>query len=213
MQCGSVADGCGGALQCGGCAGNQTCLSGACGCPSGQHLCGVNCIANGTCCTDGDCTGLTVCATPGAACACRTSPARVPIYRSYYGATGDHFFSPSQSEGPNAGYTDEGVRYYDYAGPCQWGLLPFYRLVSQGSGEHFYTISDAERDALVSAGWLLEGNIGCIADSGVCGAVVLYRLAQPGGMHMYTTDTFERDSLVAAGWISEGPAGYVWLGP
>jgi hypothetical protein len=156
---------------------------------------------------------MTVCTTPGASCACRTSPARIPIYRSYYAGTGDHFFSSSQSEGPSVGYVDEGVRFYDYAGPCQWGLRPFYRLVSFGSGEHFYTLSEAERDALVSAGWWLEGDIGCIADGAICGAVELYRLVQPGAMHMFTTDPAERDALVAGGWIFEGPAGFVWLTP
>jgi hypothetical protein len=126
-------------------------------------------------------------------------------------STGDHFFSPNQSEGPNAGYVDEGVRYYDYGGACQWGLLPFYRLSNPNSGEHFYTISAAEKDTLVTAGWYLEGNNGCIADAPVCGAVTLWRLA--AATHMFTTDVAERDSLVSQGWLLEGPAGYVWMSP
>ncbi|MFW5741461.1 MAG: hypothetical protein ACOC1F_13990, partial [Myxococcota bacterium] len=176
-------------------------------------LCGVNCIANGTCCTDADCSGLLVCATPGADCSCRTSPARIPIYRSYHAPTEDHLFSPHPTEGPNAGYVDEGIRFYLYAGPCQWGLTPFYRILNPNSGEHFYTASQGELDALVSAGWTPEGDIGCIADAAVCGAVDLWRLIQPVGTHMYTTDTAERDAFVAGGSTLEGTAGFVWLAP
>lgn len=211
--CGSVSDGCGGTLQCGGCPGNQACIGGACGCTANQHLCGVNCITDGTCCTDSDCSGLRVCATPGTACSCRTSPQRVPIYRSYYAANGDHLFSPWPDEGPNAGYVDEGVRFYLYESPCQWGLDPFYRILNPNSGEHFLTASQSERDTLVGAGWNQEGEIGCIASTPDCGAVALMRLAQPSGMHMYTTDPAERDALVASGWVHEGTAGYAWLGP
>ncbi len=212
-QCGTIPDNCGGTLQCGGCPGNQACLSNVCGCPTGQHLCGAQCIAPGTCCTDADCSGLTVCATPGQACSCRTTPARIPIYRSYYAPSGDHFFSPSQSEGPNAGYVDEGIRFYLYSGPCQWGLNPFFRLLNTQSGEHFYTQSTLERDTLLGAGWSGEGEIGCIANAAVCDAVTLFRLVQPYGKHMFTTSTVERDALLAAGWMLEGPAGYVWLSP
>lgn len=105
------------------------------------------------------------------------------------------------------------MRFYDYAGPCQWGLRVFYRLLSPNSGEHFYTANTSERDTLVAQGWLLEGDIGCVADATTCGAVTLYRLVQPGGMHMFTADAAERDALVSGGWVLEGPAAYVWQSP
>ena len=124
--------------------------------------------------------GMNECSSPGAACSCRTSPARQAIYRSYSQPTEDHFFSPWQAEGPNAGYADEGVRFYDYAGPCQWGLGTFYRLRDPNSGEHFYTANGGEKDSLVGAGWYSEGDIGCIAPSEMCGAVPLFRLSTPG---------------------------------
>jgi hypothetical protein len=134
----------------------------------------------------------------------------VAIYRSYYW-NGDHFMSPIQSEGPNAGYTDEGVVFYLYAAPCQWGLLPFYRLLNPNTGEHFYTASQAENDSLVGVGWWAETPLGCIDPQNECGNVPLYRLA--ASMHIFTTSDAERDAYVSQGWYLEGPAGYVWTSP
>jgi len=213
VHCGNIPNGCGDTLDCGGCGGTQSCINGNCGCAGGTHLCGSSCINDASCCSDGDCAGMNVCPSPGAACACRTSPARQAIYRSYLYATDDHFFSPWQAEGPNAGYQDEGVRFYDYAGPCQWGLVTFYRVLNPNSGEHFYTANPAEKDGLVATGWHLEGEIGCIAPSAICGAVPLYRLSTTTSRHMFTADAAERDALVAGGAAYEGPAGYVWTSP
>lgn len=213
VSCGSISDGCGGTLACGNCPATQTCSSGTCGCTSTQHWCGSLCISDGACCTDSDCSGLLVCATAGSSCSCRTSPSRIPIYRSYYAPTQDHFFSPAQSEGPAAGYQDEGIRFYLYPAPCQWGLTPFYRILNPNSGEHFYTNSVSERDSLIAGGWIAEGDIGCIAAAPDCGAVALSRLVWPGGMHMFTPDPNERDALLVNGWTLEGTAGFVWTAP
>ena len=128
-------------------------------------------------------------------------------------ASNDHLFSLSSTEGPSAGYTAEGIGYFDYAAPCSWGLVPLYRLWDIGSGEHFYTASQGEHDSLVASGWRDEGNIGCIATGSVgCGSVPLHRLVQPGGFHMFTVSDAERDALSASGWIVEGDAGWVWTG-
>lgn len=80
-----------------------------------------------------------------------------------------------------------------------------FRLYNPHSGEHFYTASVAERDAIVAAGWKNEG-IGWIAP--VSGDPV-YRLYNANaGDHHYTKDASERDSLVAMGWKDEGIGWY-----
>jgi hypothetical protein len=78
-----------------------------------------------------------------------------------------------------------------------------HRMYNPNSGEHFYTLSAAERDALVAAGWSYEG-VGWRAPSA---GDDVYRLYNPySGDHHYTPSGFERDSLVAAGWRYEGVA-------
>ena len=120
--------------------------------------------------------------------------------------------SLSSSEGTGVGYVLEGAAFYDYPPPCAWGLLPFYRL-SSSTGEHFYTASQGEHDALVGSGWNDEGNVGCISATATvgCGAVELHRLAAT--FHYFTTSGSEAAGLVASGWIDEGAAGWVWTGP
>lgn len=76
-----------------------------------------------------------------------------------------------------------------------------FRLYNPNSGEHFYTGSEYERDAVIDAGWNYEG-VGWIAPGK--GAEV-YRLYNPNaGDHHYTMSAYERDSLVKAGWKYEG---------
>jgi hypothetical protein len=210
LACGSAPDGCTDQLQCGDCKGNQSCLSGACGCAGGSHLCGDNCIADGTCCSDGDCSGLLVCASQGAACSCRTNPARVAVYRHVYGK--DHMFSTSPDEGAASGYVSEGVKFYFYAPPCQWGLLSLHRLRNVTTSEHLCTSSDYEHDTLVASGnWVHENDIGCISPGPACNSVELYRLEK--GWHILSADAAERDALVAAGWNLEATQGHVWQSP
>ena len=212
-ECGILDNGCGGTVNCGSCPSTQLCMSYGCGCSSGKYLCGSQCFALGTCCTDADCSGLQVCSKPGSACACRTSPSRQAVYHSWKPSTGDHLFSPMEGEGASAGYTGDSIAYYVYPAPCQWGLVPFHRLVRISTSEHFCTADDAEKNYLVSQGWTLEGNLGCLSQTSVCGAVPLYRIATYEAKHMFTTDPSERDALVLEGGMAEGVAGYVWAGP
>jgi hypothetical protein len=82
--------------------------------------------------------------------------------------------------------------------------LSVYRLYNPNSGEHFYTLSEVERDATVAAGWNDEG-IGWIApDESI---YPVYRLYS-GTDHHYTMDVEERDALIEEGWVDEGIAFY-----
>lgn len=75
-----------------------------------------------------------------------------------------------------------------------------YRLYNPNSGEHFYTASSVERDAVIAAGWNDEG-IGWTAPSE--SDTPVYRLYS-GTDHHYTTSIVERDHLIDVGWTLEG---------
>ncbi|MBP3885989.1 MAG: hypothetical protein J6D54_13770 [Olsenella sp.] len=77
-----------------------------------------------------------------------------------------------------------------------------YRMYNPYSGEHFYTASADEAQAINSVGWWYEG-IGWTAPE-EDGAPV-YRLYNSyAGDHHYTMSVEERDHLVSVGWSYEG---------
>ena len=80
-----------------------------------------------------------------------------------------------------------------------------YRLYNPYSGEHFFTASGYERDAVVAAGWTYEGEAWTAPESGI----PVYRLYNPyAGEHHYTMSAFERDCLLSLGWNDEGTGWY-----
>lgn len=75
-----------------------------------------------------------------------------------------------------------------------------YRLYNPNSGEHFYTSSSVERQAVIDAGWNDEG-VGWTAPTS---GIKVYRLYNSfAGEHHYTTSEAERDMLVGVGWTWE----------
>ena len=75
-----------------------------------------------------------------------------------------------------------------------------YRLYNPNSGEHFYTSSPVERQAVIDAGWNDEG-VGWTAPTE---GIKVYRLYNSfAGEHHYTTSEAERDMLVSVGWTWE----------
>ena len=88
------------------------------------------------------------------------------------------------------------------------GYANMYRLYNPYSGEHFYTASPAEKDALSRIGWRWEG-VGWTAPARSNTPVYrLYNPYAPGGDHHYTTSPAERDALSRAGWRAEGIGWY-----
>src|SRR2546421_1250785 len=91
--------------------------------------------------------------------------------------------------------------------------VPFFRLLSQTTGDHFYTTSKDERsNAIARFGYVAEGIACYVDDTQASGAVPLYRLySSTTGDHFYTTSATERDNAVArSGYRVEGIAGYVY---
>ena len=79
-----------------------------------------------------------------------------------------------------------------------------YRAYNPNSGEHFYTASYGEIEAIVAAGWQYEGEAWTAP---VTSTVPVYRLYS-GTDHHYTTSVVERDHLISVGWSDEGIGWY-----
>jgi hypothetical protein len=105
-----------------------------------------------------------------------------PIYRSYHSGNGNHFHSVSPTEGPNAGFKDEGLSFRLSATNPTGSLVPLYRCY-RPSGDHMYTLrADCE-----GAG-RNEGALGFCSRSPGSRRVALYRGFQNSGIgdHMTT---------------------------
>jgi hypothetical protein len=75
-----------------------------------------------------------------------------------------------------------------------------FRFFDASNGDHFYTASTAERDALTGAtsGLTYEGVGFHSMDPAAAGAVPVFRFNNPtSGEHFFTASTAERDSVVA----------------
>ncbi len=139
------------------------------------------------------------------------------MYRLYNRYTGEHFYTASSAERSSlvkSGWTAEGIGWIAPKVTKQNAsqFNPVYRLYNPHTpgGDHHYTTSKTEYDALKKKGWKQEG-IGWYSYKGSNG-VALYRLYNPyakGSTHHYTTNEAERSALVKAGWKSEGIA---WRG-
>ncbi len=143
--------------------------------------------------------------------------ASVPIYRLYNKLTSEHLYTMSKGEYDQlpvitgGDWAQEGVAWYAPAKGAA-GASPVWRLYNEGLGDHHYTASAGERDALVaSAGWKVE-NVAFYTAAKGDNTIGLYRLYNGGlmkGQHHYTASAGERDALVAnAGWKAEGVAFY-----
>ena len=84
-----------------------------------------------------------------------------------------------------------------------------FRMYNGANGEHFYTRSVAERNALIAGGWSYESDgdfdtVGAESD-----AIPVYRMYNPNnGLHHYTLNKGEAAALKNAGWSFEGVGFY-----
>lgn len=77
---------------------------------------------------------------------------------------------------------------------------PVHRLFNAGSGEHFYTCAEDEKDGLVSQGWAYEGVAWKCPDP----QVAVFRMWMPGGKHFFTASFDEAQGLTENRWKCEG---------
>jgi hypothetical protein len=132
------------------------------------------------------------------------------IFRSYFPATGEHFYTQNYTEWQNtakAGAVAEGIAYYE---PGSATAVPVYRLIIP-NGKHFYTASAAEKNSLISTGlYRLEGVAFYVEPSQLAGTAPVWRMRNDiNGDHFYTISVAERDNLLkspfwhldGAGWF------------
>ncbi len=150
-----------------------------------------------------------------------------PVYRFWSPVAGRHFYTINQFE-KNAvirNYPDhwvyEQVAYYTYLSDCDWGLRPVYRFWSPLLDSHFYTISEAEKDYIVSTYpssiWTFEGPAFYAYPEGQQpgGTQPVYRFwSNRLGCHFYTINESEKDHIIATyssdTWAYEGIAWYAF---
>ena len=84
--------------------------------------------------------------------------------------------------------------------------IALYRLYNRISGEHLYTTSEAERQALLPAGWDDEG---FAWNAPTSSNTPVYRMYNKNtGDHHYTINYYEVVDLLNAGWSYEGIGWY-----
>jgi hypothetical protein len=95
--------------------------------------------------------------------------------------------------------------------------VPLYRLIAPNTSLHFYTIDEAEKNALIKyKGFELEGVTGWVYPKPEPGTVPLYRLVlnipNIGTDHFYTIHADQKNGAITQfGFIDEGIACYVSL--
>lgn len=98
--------------------------------------------------------------------------------------------------------------------------MPVHRFYNKANGSHFYTGSDAERDAVIakwSATYTYEGVAYTINTTNAANSSPLYRFYnKANGSHFYTPSAAERDAVIArwsGTYTYEGPVYSVSLNP
>ncbi len=99
---------------------------------------------------------------------------------------------------------------YEYEGPgfeavnpanSDSSAVPVFRFLNVSDGDHFYTISTAERNALVAndPGLKYEGAVFNEDLNPQSGDTAVYRFLElDSGGHFYTASAAERDAIVAS---------------
>jgi hypothetical protein len=88
----------------------------------------------------------------------------------------------------------------------------FYQLVSDAATDHFYTISETEKDAALADGYVLPAADPptFIYPTQVCGSTPFYRLySKTGKDNLHTTPESERLEFITNGYTDIEIAGYV----
>jgi hypothetical protein len=131
---------------------------------------------------------------------------------------GDPNYMPTEDELDLAGRPRRADAAIDMGAYESSALVPVYRFWSPTTGKHFYTISETEKDKLVSQYadvWTLEGPAyfayNRASDPNL---LPVYRFwSEKFGNHFYTIDEKEKDKLInqySDVWTFEGPKFYAY---
>lgn len=124
------------------------------------------------------------------------------VYR-FYNPSGYHFFTTSHDEAQivvNAGWEYEGVAWV-----APKNGMGVFRFISSDGQAHAYTISNAEKTALVEKGFAEEGQAFFAKTDPTFPYLPVYGLYNVGnGDYMYTVKQPEFATLIDAGWESKG---------
>ena len=147
---------------------------------------------------------------------------RTPIYRFYNNRTAAHFYTRSASERDDVvakypWFTYEGIGFYANGSAGADGADAVYRMYNTRTGAHFYTVSAAERqEVLTKYSWFTDEGISWYGSAPRAGTAPMYRFYnQNTRSHFYTIDPAERDHIVQS-WpqlLLEGVAYYAWTSP
>ena len=121
------------------------------------------------------------------------------MYRFYNSSTGDHFYTTSENEkdslidNPQWDYAYEGIAFFVNSAQAN-EAIPVYRFYNSTTGDHFYTVSENEKNSITLS--------------------PVYRFYNPKtGDHFYTASENEK-SVVAntskSGYLIEGIAFYAF---
>jgi hypothetical protein len=135
-----------------------------------------------------------------------TSALPMPVYRFFDVPAGSHFYTADDAERANVvaklapAYVYEGVAWsVNLSDPNN--DTPLYRFYNKTDGSHFYTASEAEKNAIVAnlpATYLLEGPVYNVCATAVAGATPVYRFYDKvNGSHFYTASEAEKNAVVA----------------
>lgn len=116
----------------------------------------------------------------------------------------------------NDGYVSEGdaaLVFPTADGPSIPGAIPLYRMWSPTRSDHFYTVSESQRDnAVQKRGYTDEGVTAYVYGTQLCGSVPLYRTFNPVAYdHFYTVNETEKlDFIDHRGYVDGGMVGFVF---
>ncbi len=152
----------------------------------------------------------------------------VPVYRFRSRSTNKYLYTASETEKDNLiGQTSgtwqfEGTAYYVYKSAVREGLKPVYRFWSAKLSSHLYTISESEKNRLMTQYttdvWAFEGIVFYAYPEGSQPerAKPVYRFwSDRLGGHFYTIDETEKEQYRAntAMWAFEGVVWYAFDEP
>jgi hypothetical protein len=164
---------------------------------------------------------------PGTSCSDYVTPVAfpVPVYRFWLPRQQKHMYSTSERERDSLRAESEkdcafeGIAYCVLMDDADPDSLPVYKFWSDVLGAHFYTMSETEKEKLITQyrhAWTYEGPAfyAYSEDLRPADTVPVYRFwSSQAGYHFYTVSEAEKDDLLdnhPGTWVFEGIAWYAY---